>query len=212
MNNTDQGFSSSEYWDARYERGGNSGAGSQGILANYKTSFISNAFLRYQVSFVIDYGCGDGRQLQQLHCSQYMGVDVSPTAIEKCRARYKNRRHWRFCTVDNLDDLALPYDAALSLDVIYHLIEDWTFEAHMRALFNSATKVVIIYSSDWEAQANVEHIRHRWFSSWIALNAPHWTIAERHANPYPYRQHDELNTTFASFVVCCPVQTPHLSG
>ena len=34
------------------------------------------------------------------------------------------------------------------MDVIYHLVEDEIFESHMAALFNHATRFVLIYSSN----------------------------------------------------------------
>lgn len=41
-------------------------------------------------------------------------------------------------------------DLALSLDVIYHLIEDEIFEKYMKDVFRASTKYVIIYSTDFE--------------------------------------------------------------
>ena len=36
-------------------------------------------------------------------------------------------------------------ELALSLDVIYHLVEDTVYESYMGQLFDSATKYVIVY-------------------------------------------------------------------
>lgn len=39
-------------------------------------------------------------------------------------------------------------DLSLSLDVIYHLVEDEVFETYINTLFKSARRYVIIYSSN----------------------------------------------------------------
>ena len=39
-------------------------------------------------------------------------------------------------------------DLSLSLDVIYHLVEDDVFEYYMRTLFEASNGYVIIYASD----------------------------------------------------------------
>jgi hypothetical protein len=40
------------------------------------------------------------------------------------------------------------FDLELSLDVIYHLVEDEVFDAYMRSLFAHAGRFVVIYSSN----------------------------------------------------------------
>lgn len=197
-------FSSGAYWEKRYKAGGSSGVGSTGVLANYKTAFLNWTFRRLSISSVIDFGCGDGEQIKRLACRNYTGVDASPFIVEACRESYKDRPNWRFFTADQEPEYAGTYDAAMSIDVIYHLVEDDVFHTHMRQLFQSAAKAVIIYSSDWDEVAPALHVRHRWFSRWIAQHAPDWTVSERHANPYPFREDDHMNTTFASFTVCTP--------
>ncbi|MEM6772492.1 MAG: hypothetical protein AAF597_18085, partial [Bacteroidota bacterium] len=72
---------SAAYWEARYRKGGNSGAGSYGELARYKAEVI-NAFIEeHGIESVIEFGCGDGHQLGLLKMTNYLGVDVSTTAV-----------------------------------------------------------------------------------------------------------------------------------
>lgn len=47
-------------------------------------------------------------------------------------------------------------DLTLSLDVIYHLIEDNVFFTYMDRLFDSSTKFVIIYSLNTDRQAQIK--------------------------------------------------------
>src|SRR6185437_413146 len=69
------------YWENRYRKNGNSGNGSYGIKAEYKAAIINRFVAEQNIVTVIELGCGDGNQLKQLHFKDYMGFDVSPTAI-----------------------------------------------------------------------------------------------------------------------------------
>jgi SAM-dependent methyltransferase len=194
-------FSSRNFWEERYARGGNSGAGSYGLLANYKSAFLNRFFSQHGIKSVVDFGSGDGNQLAGLRIAQYTGVDVSSTAVELCRARFEGRAGWQFVHDDGTHDLELTGDASLSLDVIYHLIEDSIFERYMRQLFQSATSHVIVYSSDWNERAQARHVRHRSVTTWVARNVEGWDVIGRPQNPYFFREYDDLNTTFAGFII-----------
>ena len=52
--------SSREYWEQRYSMGGTSGAGSYDKLAEFKVEVINSFMKKYQISSVIEFGCGDG--------------------------------------------------------------------------------------------------------------------------------------------------------
>jgi hypothetical protein len=56
---------SAEYWKERYAAGGSSGAGSYNKLAEFKAEVINDFVVRNQVQTVIEYGCGDGNQLER---------------------------------------------------------------------------------------------------------------------------------------------------
>jgi len=97
---------------------------------------------------VIDFGCGDGNQLSLANYSKYIGFDVSPTAIKVCKKRFAHDNSKSFflygslCFVDNHN--IFQADLTLSLDVIYHLIEDDLFNDYMISLFSSSKRFVII--------------------------------------------------------------------
>ncbi len=55
--------SSEEYWKQRYEFGGNSGAGSYGILADFKSELLNRFVINNVITDVVELGCGDENQL-----------------------------------------------------------------------------------------------------------------------------------------------------
>ena len=63
-------------------------------------------------------------------------------------------------------------DAVLSLDVIYHLVEDTIFEKYMDNIFDCAQRWVVIYSSNFDGldESLAEHVRHRKFTNWVTAN------------------------------------------
>lgn len=71
---------SREYWEARYSQDGDSGSGSIGRLARFKAEFLNSFVLEHDVGSVIEFGCGDGRQLQLAEYPRYIGLDVSRVA------------------------------------------------------------------------------------------------------------------------------------
>src|SRR5215469_10267143 len=81
-------FNSKSYWEGRYAKGGSSGAGSYGRLAQYKAEIL-NSFVRTRsVSSVIEFGCGDGAQMALFDFKSYIGLDVSRTSIGMCIRQY----------------------------------------------------------------------------------------------------------------------------
>ena len=76
----------------------------------------------------------------------------------------------------------------LSLDVIYHLIEDDVFNEYMERLFGSSMRFVIIYSSDTDDNRDnrSRHVKHRHFSEWVNKMHPRWKLMRHIKNKYPY--------------------------
>lgn len=181
------GTVSQRFWHTRYKQGGTSGPGSYGRLAEFKTSVLNGVIEAHNVSSVLDLGCGDGNQIRKLHPIRYIGIDVSTDAIDRCRKQHKEDPTKSFiCQTDVADESA---DMTISLDVIYHLVEDSVFEAYMRDLFDRSERLVLIYSSNFEQLclnpfARLTHVRHRAFTKWIRRNRPNWTLEEHISNPY----------------------------
>ena len=190
-------FNSAEYWENRYSKGRNSGPGSYNRLAEFKAEVL-NAFVEsHKVQSVLEFGSGDGAQLALAEYPKYTGVDVSPTIIEQARARYAGDDSKSFVLLGDLTDERA--DLTMSLDVIYHLIEDAVFDAHMRELFERSTRYVVIYASNTDELADSVHVRHRKFSDWVEANRKNFALIKTIPNAYPFDRSDPDNTSFADF-------------
>ena len=192
------GFSSATYWDARYRGGGASGPGSEGRLARFKAAFVNRFILDNKIASLVDLGCGDGAQLGRLTPpADYTGVDVSPTALARCQARFPDRR---FVPWDRIGTVA-PAELTLSLDVLYHLTEDAVFADMLDRLFRLASRFVVIYASNTDATWPAPHVRHRAFTGHPAAKQPGWRLLAHLPNPCPFEPARALETSFADFFV-----------
>ncbi|NNC75832.1 MAG: class I SAM-dependent methyltransferase [Acidimicrobiia bacterium] len=198
---------STEFWDAHYAAGGNSGTGSYGRLAEFKAEILNRLLDEHPVESVIELGCGDGHQLSLIQYPSYLGLDTSPTAIEQCRRDFADDPTRQFAAYRTGDPIPGPADLAVSLDVIYHLLEDETFEQYMRDLFGAASRLVVVYSSDSDQPSDWPEVRHRRFTAWVEHNLPQWTLLQRIPNRYPFDGGTE--SSWADFYVY--ERTPPLS-
>lgn len=178
--------SSSAYWERRYATGGNSGAGSYGANAQYKADIINRMITEQGINTVIELGCGDGNQLKYATYPSYLGLDVSETAVKECIETFAEDKSKSFMFyrsnlfVDNGN--WLHADAALSLDVIFHLVEDTVFDQYLNQLFSMGERQVIIFSSNRDDLPTAPQERHRRFTDWITTNRPDWDLVE-HIGP-----------------------------
>lgn len=191
---------SKQYWDDRYRSRGTSGPGSYGHLAQFKADVLNQFVREHGVTTVIEFGCGDGNQLTLANYPDYIGVDVSATAVALCQMRFNGDRGKRFYIAAQLPPLP-PRDLSLSLDVIYHLVEDDVFESYMSQLFDSSSRYVVIYASNKDEHGPAAHVRHRAFTQWVADHRQEWTLVETIRNRFPYNPGDPENTSFADFYI-----------
>jgi len=194
---------SQEYWEARYRRGGTSGDGSYGKLAEFKAEVVNSFVKDRKIYSVLEFGCGDGNQIALANYPTYIGLDVSKTAIKLCKDRFKNDDTKKFFLYDpsSFEHTRFKSELTLSLDVIYHLVEDKVFETYMKHLFSAAEKFVIIYSSDTDVNSFESfHIKHRNFSEWVKKNLPEWKLSETIPNKYPFTG-DTINESWADFFI-----------
>lgn len=177
-------FSSAGYWENRYAESGNSGDGSYGRLAEFKARTINRIIAGKNIRSAIEFGCGDGNNLALYQINDYTGIDVSKTAVEMCARKFKERP----CQFKTLEQyLAGPHrlhDIALSIDVIFHLVEDDIYQQYMERLFDAASRHVLIYSSCVNFH-QTRHVRHRNFIHWVAANRPQWTLEAVFPNEFP---------------------------
>jgi SAM-dependent methyltransferase len=199
-------FNSLTYWQERYAKGGNSGAGSYGRLALFKAEVINTFVEDNAVESVIEFGCGDGNQLSLYKLPRYAGLDVSPHTIGKCQERFADDPSKRFHLRDSeqlrADPAAFRADLALSIDVLFHLTEDAVFERYMRDVFAAGTKFVIIYSSDTDRNSwfQPKHVKHRKFTDWVEVNAADWTLDKIVRNKYPLKKDDKIESLADFFI------------
>lgn len=190
-------FETENYWESRYEKGHGSGSGSHGELAKFKAKVINNFFRIHKVKSVIDYGCGDGTQLSLLYPPEYVGIDVSATAVKICKEKYFGDNMKTFFLDKKFFEAPQKAELVLSLDVIFHLIEDEVFENYMKNLFNLSDKYCLIYSSNINLSSEASHVRHRCFTEWVEDNIKGWELFGIRYNDFPYKK--IKNTKLSSF-------------
>ena len=147
-------------------------------MALFKASIINNFVNKNNIKTVIEWGSGDCNQLSLANYKKYIGYDVSKTAIKICQKKFKKDKTKTFIYMkDNFINVKKG-DLSISLDVIYHLLEDNVFNLYMKNLFNSSKKYVCIYSSNLDKKW-AKHVRHRKFTDWIKKNISNeWKIKE----------------------------------
>lgn len=180
--------SSSHYWEQRYTVGESSGVGSYGRFAEYKAGVLNRFIAEHNIRKVADFGCGDGNQLKLLDCPEYLGLDVSPAAVEHCRALYRHDRTKAFAVNRGTEALAAVRqfgpELTMSLDVIYHLVEDDTFERYLTNLFDVSSRYVVIYSTNFDKRYDFPHQVDRKFTDYVAKHIGGWRLREVLSNPH----------------------------
>jgi SAM-dependent methyltransferase len=178
---------SGTYWERRYAKGGSSGSGSRGGAAAWKAEVVNGWVREHGVTSVLDLGCGDGTQLSLADYPRYVGLDRSATAIRGCIRRFEPDPSKSFLCYDplTLADPAgwLRADLALSMEVLFHLVEDDVFDDYLRRLFDGAERFVVICSTDTVRPQTSPHERHRPFTPWVAEHRPQWQLVSSVAPP-----------------------------
>lgn len=191
---------SQEYWINRYKKGGNSGAGSYNNLAEFKGEIINEFVSKNYIKTVIELGFGDGNQLEYFQFESYIGFDISNIVIQKCRQKFKNDVSKQFMHMDIISNQKA--DMVMSLDVIYHLIEDEVYNNYMSHLFDLSNKYVIIYAIDSDESNNYRaHVKPRKFTSWIDANRLEFKLIIHIPNRYPFDKKNPDTTSFADFYI-----------
>jgi hypothetical protein len=197
---------SGDYWEERYRSAGNSGSGSYDHLAKFKAEFLNDFVAKNNIKTVMEFGCGDGNQLTMANYPQYIGLDVSPSAVKLCYNRFKADKSKSFYVYNSLafvDNARLfQADVTMSLDVLYHLVEKEIFEAYLRHLFNASNRYVIIYASDYDQSEEPvhQHENRRKFSDFINTSLKEWKLKEVIKNKFPVEQYKEKGSLSDFFV------------
>lgn len=177
--------SSGLYWEKRYSAGGNSGKGSYDKFAAFKSQILNKFVLSHNIKTVVEIGCGNGHQVKLFDFPFYVGLDVSEKAIDSCKQIFIDDKRKSFYLVSEFKDNT--FELAISLDVIYHLVENDVFTSYMNKLFSLSGKYVVIYSSNTNKQAiwQAPHVLHRKFTDWIDAHIPGWKLVKEIKNKHP---------------------------
>jgi hypothetical protein len=194
-------FTTSEnYWIDRYKKGGNSGDGSYNNLAEFKAEIINKFVSKKKIETVIELGCGDGNQLKYFEFPSYIGFDISSIILEKCREKFKKDKNKEFLHLSKISNHKA--DLLLSLDVLYHLIEDQIYYNYLNELFDRANLYVIIYANNNDDSGNYpSHVKPRKFTNWINENKQDFQLIEYIPNKFPSVKANGANSSFADFFI-----------
>jgi len=191
-------FDSTQYWKDRYLKGGTSGAGSYGILAEYKAEIINNFVKENDIKSIFDYGCGDGNQIGLFNFENYTGYDISEKMIlaHNLNPKFRSRK-WHF--LNSLANVRHKFELTISLDVIFHLTNQKDFETYINNLFAIASKYVIIYSSNGDKlETSSVHVKDREFLPFVPKE---FELMQKIDNKYPYNPKDTINTSISDFYI-----------
>ena len=195
-------FYSPDYWETRYANGGNSGDGSYGRLSTFKAEIINDFLKTENISSAIELGCGDGHQLSIINYPKYTGLDISPSIIKACRKKFEgdDRKSFIVYKPGLIESGELKKaDLALSLDVLYHLVEKEVYTNYLKDLFSYSNKYVLVYSTNYN-EVEAMHIVHRKFTDDVATMFPDWKLEKEIKNKYPGIGEQESLADFYIFV------------
>lgn len=183
-------WSNADYWNRRYREGRDSGEGSRGENAIRKAEYVNQVIARNDIRSVIDWGCGDGQVLQHITTDiRYVGVDVAPSVLDKVSQEHPER----FFILDRQESDAINWlkaDMSLSMDVMFHLVNDRDYLDYLNYLFNSARKLVLIYSTNYNGGRTARHVLRREFTPDVRERYPNWElIQETEFHPDPGHPH-----------------------
>lgn len=171
-------FNVAGYWENRYSSNGNSGAGSYGCVAEFKVGQLCKLFADHAIQSMIDLGPGDGNVFSMLKKNgclprRYAGFDVSKTAVDRLRQKFPGHAFYHYDgAYSSIEDAGVGVaDLSMSLDVIFHLVDDRVFEAYMDCLWRASARWIVVFSSNSDTMVDgANHVRHRRWTSWLERN------------------------------------------
>lgn len=196
-----KGFNSKKYWEQRYHSKLTSGTGSYGRLAEFKAEVINKFVEEHSIKSIIDLGCGDGNQLKLAKYPNHIGFDVTNEAIKICENKFKTDKSKAFFNYKILKKKEFQAELLISLEVIFHLIEDAVYHEYMINLFKLSSKYVIIYSSNYN-EIIADHVVCRKFTDWVDENQKDkFALIQNIKNRFPFDENDQSHTAFSEFFI-----------
>jgi hypothetical protein len=160
------------YWQERYQQNGDSGAGSYGLLADYKAAVI-NRYLREQaIQSVIEFGVGDGHQLTLIDYPSYLGLDVASSSIERCCQRFAHDQRKSFLLYRPSafqNHGVLQADLVVCLDVLYHITDEADFRKTLADMVSCTARFLLLYTQLYPLGNQGLHIADRALVPYLRL-------------------------------------------
>ena len=173
--------------------------GSYNNLAVFKAEILNSFVAKNNINTIIEWGSGDCNQLSLSKYKNYIGYDASQTAINICKKMFINDKTKSFYLINEYLINDKKADLSISLDVIYHLIQNETFNIYMNNLFKSSNKYVAIYSTNFD-KISAKHVKHRKFTDWIdKYMVNNWKLIDFIPNKYPFNPEKSSFTSPANF-------------
>lgn len=191
-------FNYIDYWENTYKTGGNSGQGSYGVLAEFKAEVINWLMKKNNVQRVIEFGCGDGHQLQFMEYPEYLGLDVSPSSVRLCAEKFaldSTKSFMHYLPGAFVNRGFIQADLVVCLDVLYHITDEEDFRATLSDIFASATNLVVLYTriTDGTEKQVVNTIKDRDIMGYLA------GYPDFHVEEIIPQRHKELSS--ADFII-----------
>ncbi|WP_337035043.1 class I SAM-dependent methyltransferase [Paenibacillus illinoisensis] len=137
------------YWEQTYRSGETSGRGSYGVLAEFKAEIVNRLIQQEGITSVIEFGCGDGNQLQLMHYKEYLGVDVAASSVRLCASKFATDSSKSFMLYTPglwINRGFLTADLTVCLDVLYHITDETDFRNTLYDILHSSKEWVVLYT------------------------------------------------------------------
>ncbi|MDK8192832.1 class I SAM-dependent methyltransferase [Paenibacillus sp. UMB7766-LJ446] len=144
-----QSFDYKGYWEQTYSSGETSGRGSYGVLAEFKAEVVNGLIQREGISSVIEFGCGDGNQLQYMNYEMYLGVDVAGSSVRLCASKFASDTSKSFMLYTPglwINRGFLQADLTVCLDVLYHITDETDFRNTLYDILHASSELVVLYT------------------------------------------------------------------
>lgn len=142
------------HWEENYAYGGTSGEGSAGVEAKWKANVLNEFIEQQGISSCVELGTGDGVTLSlTTGHKKYTGYDVSATIVRNLNEKFNGDQTKEFIHYDGKliqAEKTKQAQMALSMEVLFHLVEDEVFETYLQNLFSLGKDYVVVMSSNCE--------------------------------------------------------------
>jgi 2-polyprenyl-3-methyl-5-hydroxy-6-metoxy-1,4-benzoquinol methylase len=215
-------FNAAEYWENRHRKYRDSlrsvghvnlsEADSQAdydVKINHVVAALERALGSLGGKEILDAGCGIGLLTKEIvvRGANVLGIDHSETAVARARA-YAPQARFECLSLDQMPNDPI-FDAAVSMDVLFHVVDDALWEAavlRMIAAIKPGGFLLIQESFDMPSEAHFPHLRWRNLEDYRrVLAATSARISAVEAYPIPHE-----GTVKTVLTIKCAGKAPQL--